>query len=221
MSQVFEEEDDGSGGVDGEFSAEDLAAVHMCEERGFEVRQRRIFDGFIYKNEIDLLEVRSEEIGHLVTGMILVEAGRTFQGAAKDLVFPMQASRLPPGMQGKIKHVVEDFSALPANADAWAREYAQRDSIAKGLGDGSAPGDARPDDMVLISDVDEIPRRWSVQLLRVCRGYWVPALMAADMHYYGFQAAFPGPWMQGPKIVTRRMLHGGVGPAMVRRVLPL
>ena len=160
MSQVFEEEDDGSGGVDGEFSAEDLAAMHMCEDWGFEVRQRpaRIFDGFIYKNEIDLLEVRSEEIGHLVTGMILVEAGRTFQGAAKDLVFPMQASRLPPGMQGKIKHVVEDFSALPANADAWAREYAQRDSIAKGLGDGSAPGDARPDDMVLISDVDEIPK---------------------------------------------------------------
>jgi len=223
LSQVLEGEDDGSGGEDGEFSAEDRAAMEMCEERGLEVRRRpaRIFDGFIYKNEIDLLEVRCEEIGDLVTGMILVEAGRTFQGAAKDLIFPSQAQRLPPDVQGKIKHVVEDFSALPASADAWAREYAQRDAVAKGLGDGSAPGDARPDDIVLISDVDEIPKRWAVQLLRVCQGYWAPAFMAADMHYYGFQAAFADAWMQGPKIVMRRMMHGGVGPAMVRRVLPL
>ena len=31
-------------------------------------------------------------------------------------------------------------------------------------------------------------------------GFWAPAFLAADMHYYGFHAAFAEPWMQGPKV---------------------
>jgi len=47
-------------------------------------------------------------------------------------------------------------------------------------------------------------------------GYWAPAFMAADMHYYGLHVAFADAWMQGPKVVTRKMMYGAVGPAMVR-----
>ena len=97
----------------------------------------------------------------------------------------------------------------------WAREHHQRDAIARGL------EAARDEDIVLISDVDEIPKRAAVLLLRVCKGYKVPAFLAADMHYYGFHLAFADAWMQGPKVVLRSMLRGPVGATMIRRVLPL
>ena len=107
--------------------------------------------------------MRVEEFGDLITQMIVVEASRTFQNAPKDLVFPSQLGQLPPNMHEKIQHVVVDFQDMAPGADAWAREFHQRDSIARGF-EG-----ARDEDLVLISDVDEIPKRESVVLLRVCQ----------------------------------------------------
>ena len=77
--------------------------------------------------------------------------------------------------------------------------------------------DALSEDVILISDVDEIPKRATVLLLRVCKGYAAPAFLAADMHYYGFHLAFGDAWMQGPKMVVRKQLFGAVGPSLVRR----
>ena len=109
---------------------------------------------------------------------------------------------------------VQDIQDAQRN-NPWAREYYQRDAIARGV------EAARDEDIVLISDVDEIPKRAAVLLLRVCKGYKVPAFLAADMHYYGFHLAFADAWMQGPKVVLRSMLRGPVGATMIRRVLPL
>ena len=46
------------------------------------------------------------------------------------------------------------------------RETKQRDGILKGL------DDAREQDLVLISDVDEIVKRDTMLLLRVCQDFW-------------------------------------------------
>jgi hypothetical protein len=100
------------GGVEREgFSEEDLLAIGKCRELGMTARTRpaRIFDGFTYKDEIELLQVRVEEYGDLVRAMIVVEATSTFQGAARELALPQQLSVLPPAMQPKIRHVVVDF----------------------------------------------------------------------------------------------------------------
>jgi DsbC/DsbD-like thiol-disulfide interchange protein len=48
-----------------------------------------------------------EEIGDLLTGIILVESSRTFQGHSKPVIFPTHATRLPPEIRSKIRHVVE------------------------------------------------------------------------------------------------------------------
>jgi hypothetical protein len=112
------EEDDQVTGL--EFSEEDLGIVAKCKELGLEPRRKpaRIFDGFTYSNEIDLLLLRAEEYGDLLTGMILVEASKTFQGHDKAPVFASQAHRLPPHLRSIIRNLVEDFAELPDSVNA-------------------------------------------------------------------------------------------------------
>ena len=126
-------------------------------------------------------QVRVEEFGDLVAGMILVEANQTFQGHPKPLHYPAHAHRLPAAARSKIRHVL---AALPPRdapgaagvtdvtdaTDAWTREFLQRDSIVRGLPELAPGGAGLESDLVLVSDVDEIPKRAAVRLLRVCHG---------------------------------------------------
>ncbi len=140
----------------------------------------KIYDCFMLFNELDLLEIRLEELDPVVDYFVVVEATRTHQNRRKPLVLDPSDSRWA-NYAGKIRHVVlekyESFwRCLIRNRrrpTAFDREQQQRDSITRGL------FDADPDDLIIVSDIDEIPRREIVQEhsrgsgLRVCsmRGY--------------------------------------------------
>jgi beta-1,4-mannosyl-glycoprotein beta-1,4-N-acetylglucosaminyltransferase len=116
----------------------------------------RVFDCFTFFNELDLLDVRFQEMDSVVDKFVVVEATRTFQGEPKPLHFAENADRFG-AFQDKIIHVVVDFPddiELPRsrqfNSMPWGREHYQRNQIAKGL------ATAEPDDLVIVSDVDEI-----------------------------------------------------------------
>ena len=116
--------------------------------------------------------------------MILVEANETFQGHPKALHYPAHAHRLPAAARRKIRHVlaalpprdapgaagVPDVTDATDATDAWTREFLQRDSILRGLPELAPGGAGLESDLVLVSDVDEIPKRAAVRLLRVCHG---------------------------------------------------
>ena len=120
-----------------------------------------IFDCFTFFNELDILEIRLNEMASVVDRFVLVEASKTFQGADKPLYFNENKARFAPFLD-KIEHVIVDFPEDPspyrkASSQAWAREYFQRDQIAQGL------KTAKPDDLVIVSDVDEIIRATTLQ----------------------------------------------------------
>lgn len=121
----------------------------------------KIFDGFLFFNEFDVLELRLNELCDVVDYFVLVEAPCTHTGQPKPLYFREQAERFRP-FADKIIHIIVDD--MPATADPWQRDSFQRNAIARGLGDLAA------DDFVMISDVDEIPRREVVAALRQERG---------------------------------------------------
>ncbi len=116
-----------------------------------------LFDCFTFYNELDLLEVRLHEHHAAVDHFVLVEARQTFQGVPKELVFEANKQRFAPFLD-KIIHVVVDFpqqislNYYKNSNPAWNREFFQRDAIATGL------RDAKPGDLIMISDVDEIVR---------------------------------------------------------------
>ncbi len=116
-----------------------------------------IYDCFTFYNELDLLQVRLHELYDVVDHFVLVEASQTFQGKPKPLYFK-ENEKAFARYADKIIHIIVDFpsgdltaqlSTRPRNA-IWARQHYQRDQIARGLTQAS------PDDLIIVSDVDEI-----------------------------------------------------------------
>ena len=111
-----------------------------------------IYDCFLYYDEDMLLEIRLNTLYESVDRFVIVESTHTFTGKPKKLNFDI--SRFEK-FRDKIEYVIfEDLPLLKNNAgnevDAWANEAATRNAIMRGL------KDARDDDIILISDVDEI-----------------------------------------------------------------
>lgn len=114
-----------------------------------------IYDCFAFFNELDLLEIRLNELDPVVDKFVLVEATRTFQKQPKPLYFEENKSRFKD-FEHKIIHVVVDeypnfFSRfrIPTPMDY---DNHQKNQIIRGL------KDAKPDDVIIYSDLDEIPR---------------------------------------------------------------
>jgi len=115
-----------------------------------------IYDCFIFFNEFELLEVRLHELTGVVDKFVLVEATRTHANKPKPLHFQENRARFS-SFADRIIHIVVDDS--PDSADAWVIERFQRNCISRGL------VDCRPDDLIMVSDADEIPRATTVREL--------------------------------------------------------
>ena len=114
-----------------------------------------IYDCFSFFNEMDLLEIRLHELDPVVDYFVLVEATRTHQKQKKPLYFAENRERYQR-FAAKIIHVVLDdypnfFSRfrVPRPMDY---DNHQKNQIVRGL------KDAQPDDIIIYSDLDEIPR---------------------------------------------------------------
>lgn len=107
-----------------------------------------IYDCFTFFNELDLLEIRLNVLKDVVDKFVIVEAEETHTGKPKPLYFKENASRFA-AFADRIIYI--NFGTFPKGNDAWTNENLQRNAIEKGLVDAS------PDDIVLISDLDEIP----------------------------------------------------------------
>ncbi|MEM9044815.1 MAG: hypothetical protein AAGC81_08955 [Pseudomonadota bacterium] len=109
----------------------------------------RLYDCFPFFCELDLLEIRLAELAPHVHRFVLVEAAWDFNGNPKPLHYAENAARFS-AYHDKIIHVALHDRA-PNESQRWARQRWQRDQIRQGL------RDAAPDDLIMISDLDEIP----------------------------------------------------------------
>jgi beta-1,4-mannosyl-glycoprotein beta-1,4-N-acetylglucosaminyltransferase len=128
-----------------------------------------IYDCFTFYNELELLEVRLHELSKVVDKFVIVEAPRTFTNKPKPLCFLENRARFSE-FDRQIIHI--QVSDSPNSSDPWAVETFQRNCIARGL------VQCQQDDLVLISDVDEIPRAEAVR--RACQEYSYPHGIWAD-----------------------------------------
>ncbi len=116
----------------------------------------KIVDMFCFSDEFTLLKIKLEEMYDWVDHFVIVEAPVTFRGDPKPLHFA-EAKAQFARFADKIVHVVVD-STPESLTSAWGREFYQRDCGLRALGDLCGE-----DDIVLISDVDEIVDRRAVQ----------------------------------------------------------
>jgi hypothetical protein len=154
--------------------------THELKTLAVRSEPRRIIDAFPFFNELEMLRVRLEELSPVVDKFILVESAMTHSGKPKELLFEQRRDEFEPWLD-KIIHVVMD--RLPDSKDHWVRERAQRDGIHEGIEQAGAYGE----DIVLVSDTDEIPRRSTVRAMSWCDGISTPAQLRSVFYYYSLQ----------------------------------
>lgn len=114
----------------------------------------RVFDCFTFFNEFELLKLRCEELRMIDVQHILIEAEYTHTGDKKPLYYQYNKQDY---FGYDIYHAVQEN--MPNTGNAWDNEGAQRDKIYDCL----VKLRAKDDDIVIISDLDEIPRWQAVQ----------------------------------------------------------
>lgn len=118
----------------------------------------KIIDCFIFYNEIDILTYRLNILGDIVDYFVIVESIHTHVGKEKELFFENNKF-LFKKWENKIIHiVVDDFPYKFPNiniskSEQWINENYQRIKIADGINKLVLNND----DIIIITDVDEIP----------------------------------------------------------------
>lgn len=154
----------------------------------------KIFDCVMYSGEHELVDLRLRELRGFVHKTILVEGDRWFTGEPKEVSYK-------GGLD--VGHHVVEHEASPK--DRWVNENRQRDGfLAAALAHG-----AKDDDLVLISDGDEIPSHTGLSALYTWpfERYAAAALVIRN-HYYWLNCRDFG---QGHDVYMPKILAAKVG----------
>jgi len=157
-----------------------------------------IYDCFTFFNELDLLEIRLNVLNDVVDRFVLVEATKAHSGKDKPLYFNESKERYK-AFQHKIIHIIVDD--YPVCTSPWAYENHQRNAILRGL------AQAQPDDAIMISDMDEIPRP---DLVRTHAQAKTAVLFIQTLYYYflNYLNVSSPDWPLGTKLFPYRYFLG-------------
>lgn len=108
------------------------------------------FDCFLYNGEEHILNLRLHELDSVVDRFVILESDHTFQGTKKDRVFTQ--------FSDKITYI--PYSPEVIHENPWDNERDQRNALAQGL------PHLAPHDIIMLSDVDEIPDTTLVKTLQ-------------------------------------------------------
>ena len=128
-----------------------------------------IWDAFTYFNEAELLEIRLNELYTVVDRFVICESAYTHAGNPKELNFDINRY---PEFRDKITYIVDEnppnknqidvngHAFGQAGGPAWANENHQRDYL------NTALNGLGVDDLIIVSDLDEIPSAEGVRQAR-------------------------------------------------------
>ena len=179
----------------------------------------KIFDCFMYFDEEVIVDVRLNTLNEFVDYFIIVESRFTHKGDLRELKFNHKKFEK---FKDKIIYVIDDqiysqteeIKPLDNEGEksrkyifnAAYRENGQRNLISKGL------SGAENEDLILISDVDEIPKLNNINLKIINEKI---ILFKQDMFYYKFNLHLPNLIWTGTKACKKKNL---VNPQWLRNI---
>eukprot|EP00455_Lapot_gusevi_P012840 TRINITY_DN16170_c0_g1_i3.p1 TRINITY_DN16170_c0_g1~~TRINITY_DN16170_c0_g1_i3.p1 ORF type:complete len:442 (-),score=129.79 TRINITY_DN16170_c0_g1_i3:224-1462(-) len=164
---------------------------------------RRVVEGILFYNELDLLEVHLHESYPVVDYIVIVEATSTFQARPKRLFFNETLSRFER-YRDKIIHTIYDDA--PDRVDT-TNEGRQRDRIAVPL----TKLGLSPNDLIIITDTDEIVRRSTLASLKYC-DVPAPGELTMPLFYYSLHWRKRSPWVLVNYVPYSMYQNGQRGP---------
>ena len=132
----------------------------------------KIYDCFIFNNELNLLNLRLHFLNDVVDHFVIVESRQTLSGSPKPLYFH-ENRHLFDDFLDKIIHVEAPVNNLPV----WEYEYFQRNHIKTALKSCS------DSDLIVVSDADEII---NLREILPILDKDSPYLVELPMYYYWF-----------------------------------
>ena len=179
----------------------------------------RIFDCFMYFDEEIVLDTRLNYLDRFVDYFVIVESKFTHRGDSRNLNFDINKFS-----KFKNKIIYKVYDEIPNNIDeindkddestksgkyimnAVYRENGQRNFIMSGL------KEANDEDIILISDVDEIPNLSEIKIKSIKEKI---ILFKQDMFYYKFNLKLPDIEWTGTKACKKKNL---LNPQWLRNI---
>ncbi|XP_059670069.1 uncharacterized protein LOC132315724 isoform X2 [Cornus florida] len=156
----------------------------LCKLHGWGIREypRRVFDAVLFNNEVDILKIRWNELYPYITQFVLLESNSTFTGLPKRFYFSINRDqfkfierRLTYGTIGGRFRTGEN----PFVEEAYQRVALDQLLKIAGIED---------DDLLIMSDVDEIPSSHTINLLRWCDD--IPPVLHLQLKNYLYSFEF-------------------------------
>ncbi|KAF4979883.1 hypothetical protein FZEAL_3994 [Fusarium zealandicum] len=196
----------------------------LCAAHGYSVfrphadapdGRRKIYDLVMVNTELDFLEIRLRTLYDHVDYFVVVEAPLTFQGGPKNLTIRDNWERFKPFHDKMVYHELEypdNFNPLRH----WDREDLQRnamfDQVFPKLTGIRTPVNG---DVLLVADVDEIPRPATLLVLRTCN-FPRRLTLASKFYYYSFQFLHEGPEWPFPQATYYQGMGSTILPSNLR-----
>ena len=176
----------------------------------------RIFDCFMYFDEDVVLDLRLNYLNNHVDKFVIVESKYAHNGKKRDLKFDINNFK---SFKDKIEYIVVDKNPTDLEelynkdnveiknskilGNALKRENYQRNMISKGL------DKALSDDVIIISDVDEIPKLNNINFSKKLN------IFEQDMFYYKFNLKQPNLKWLGSRACKKKYL---ISPQWIRNI---
>ena len=170
----------------------------------------KIFDCFMYFNEDVILDLRLNILDKYVDYFVIVESSFTHKGDKRKLQFDNKKfekfkkkiiylvyDNKPKDIDEVLNNDHEDIKSRKYILNSILRENGQRNFILNGL------KDANEEDLVLISDVDEIPNLEKVEISKIDQKI---IMFKQEMFYYKFNLKLPEFFWTGTRACKKKYL---------------
>jgi beta-1,4-mannosyl-glycoprotein beta-1,4-N-acetylglucosaminyltransferase len=169
------------------FHADGVEQITLCGLHTWDYlpQGHKVIDAVIFANELDLLEIRLKELYPVVDMFLIVESERTFTDKPKPTLFHNNRARFAFAEDKIVYGLFKSPPVTAKEAKTMKLETLLRIFVTELLEKhGVVTGDR-----VIMADVDEIPSRHTIALVKYCDGY--PTDMHLGMRNYLYSFEFP------------------------------
>ena len=178
-----------------------------------------IYDCFMYFDEDLLLDLRLNSLDNFVKKFVITEATYTHNGTKKKLNFDINkfkkfkdkiiyiaVDKQPKSIMEVLKSDTEEQRGEKLILNGMARDYHQRENLSRGIKEAS------DDDLILISDLDEIPNLKELELSKIKNKILI---FEQKMFYYKLNLFYEDYTWLGTKAVKKKNF---ISPQWLRNI---
>ncbi|KZV93685.1 glycosyltransferase family 17 protein [Exidia glandulosa HHB12029] len=163
-----------------------LPDANLCALHGWEARtaEPEVWDAVLFTTELDLLEIRWNELDAVVDKFFILENNVTFTGRAKPEDFALHRTRF-----AKFEHKIVYKSlagSIPPDSEPFVVEGKHRGAMTGLLREHLSSTKNGRNPLVIFSDTDEIPAAHTIRLLKKC-AFATPLHLRMRTFLYSFE----------------------------------